>query len=774
MTLKDILLRLKNGDISCITDEAVNLINDIAIGIISADSTLSMSAQDIDDINDIIEISNILYNNTTMNILPLDDGIYDMLMIIVKRYNSEYKVGAKPVYFEDKSSGNALTAIDPFVVRDKRLNDNIYGSDFQSLNWSYHKPLPIEYDGKATRRTRDTAHGYPELVGTLDKCKFVLSEDALARGMFNASNVEILQRDFFEKHIQMGLYGPNSIITVIAELKYDGISIEADVSNRILGARTRGDTNDDQAYDYTPVLQGYEFKNSYVTDDEKFGMKFEAILTHAALRELNYSYGKSYKNPRNAVQGLLSGEDGRRWRDFITLVPLATSIAPYNNLNRAEEINFLNTYYFNKEDKLYYQIMQGNYVTVLYQIREFLKAAEYARDSMPFLYDGIVISYMDPYIINALGRQNSVNKWQMAVKFEAMKKDTVFLGYNYTVGKNGVITPMIYYKPIEFYGCIHNHSTGHSLARFDYLGLRCGDIISVEYTNDVMPYVIGKTDCDENRNNRNPIVQFPEHCPFCGAPVIFTDKSASCSNPGCPERAIARSTDMLQRLNFKGFSEATVRKLNIKSFLDLINIPFEVVLEVLKDKPAKNFEERRNQLLNSKIFDYKIIGSLGFKDIAEVTWQLILSRIPIEDIINLDNMTLADRLSDIKGIGERTINTILEEREVYRYDLEYIKSMPNVTTTFGNLAKIQIRFTGVRDRKLMDFLAENGYDCREGAVTKNTKILLVPSRGYTSSKVASAPKDCRIIPIDEFRENPIGIIESIAKCDYMYDFIYKM
>lgn len=771
MTLEEILLKLRVGDMSCMTNEAVQLMNDKAIGIISADSTLSLTQQDVDDLDMLIEISNLLYNNTTLNMLPLDDGIYDMLMIIVKRYNPNYQVGARPVSFESRAEASSNTILDPFVVRDSRLNGNLYGNDFQSINWKYMKPNPLEINGKASKRTRDTAHNYPELVGTLDKCKFVLSDDALKRGMYNASNVEILQRDFFERHINMGLYGPNTPITVIAELKYDGISIEADVSNKILGARTRGDTNNDKAYDFTPVLYGYEFPNSYVKDDEVFGMKFEAILTNAALRELNYSYGKSYKNARNAVQGLLSGEDGRRWRDFITLVPLSASIAPANNMNRAEEINFLNTYYFNREDKLYYQIMQGNYVTVLYQIREFMKAAEYARDSMPFLYDGIVISYMDPYIINALGRQNSVNKWQMAVKFEAMRKDTVFLGYRYTVGKNGVITPMIYYKPIEFYGCIHNHSSGHSFARFENLQLKCGDIITVEYTNDVMPYVIGKTDCEENRMNTNPVVQFPTLCPFCGAPVLFTEKSASCSNPGCPERGIARATNMLEKLDFKGFSEATVRKLGIRSLSDLITIPLSNVMEVLKEKTTANFNEQRQKLLNNKIFDYKIIGSLGFQDIAEITWQLILAHIHIQDIIFQDNTTLSKKLEEIRGIGERTINTILNERSVYKNDLSFIMRMPNVVSTFGSESKVQIRFTGVRDRELMESLANAGYDCREGGVTKHTKILLVPHKGYNSTKVAAAPQDCRIIPIDEFKANPIGIIEAIARSDFDYNFM---
>lgn len=766
MDLYEIATAINNGDLSCMTPEAVQLINDEAIRIIHADSTLTMTREDVVKLNKLIEISNILYNNTTLNILPLDDGIYDMLIIIVKRYYPNYQVGARPVSFETKPGVSEASLIDPFMVRDKNLEHNLFGQDFL-FTWNYKAPEVIDDDRKLSKRLRDTSHNYPELVGTLDKCKFVLTEDAVARGMYNASNVEILQRDFFEKHISMGLYTPQTRITVIAELKYDGISIEADVSNRVLGARSRGDTNNDEASDYTPVLYDYKFPNSPVKDEEAFGMKFEALLTNDILRDLNFKYGKSYKNARNAVQGLIGAKDGYRWRDFITLVPLATSIAPAMNMNRAEEIEFLNTYYFNRQDKLLYQVMQGDYITVLYQIKKFMEAAEAARNTMSFLYDGIVISYMDPYIINALGRQNSVNKWQMAVKFETMKKETVFLGYQYTVGQNGVITPMIYYKPIEFYGCIHNHSSGHSYARFEDLQLRYGDIIVVEYVNDVMPYVLAKADCPENSNNTNPIIEFPSVCPFCGHPIIFTEKSASCSNPNCRERNVARVTNMLAKLNFKGFSEATVRKLGLASFVDLVTIPSYLVTNILKDKTGENFEVQRQKLLTSNIYDYRLIGALGFQDIAEATWELILARIPLEDIINLPDSALFSELVKIKGIGENTVKTILNERGVFKDDMLYVLSkMPYVVKTYGAHAKTQIRFTGCRDHKLMVFLASNGYDCREGGVTKNTKILIVPYRGYQSTKTNIAPSCCQQIPIDEFRKDPLGIADRLAKAYY--------
>ena len=753
MDLFMILEEARQGNLSCISQDAVMLINNAALDIIFKDSKNMLTPADIDVLMALIEISNILYNNTTMDILPLDDGIYDMLMIIAKNRTKNYPVGARPVSFENNTDEGTFR-VNPFIFEDPGLRSNMFGNLFMNFKWQYHEASPLPENGSMSKKTRDTAHGYPELVGTLDKCKFVLTNDAILKGMANASNVEILERDFFGKHIQMGLYGPQTQITVIAELKYDGISVEADVSNRILGARTRGDTNHNKATDLTDSLGGYMFPNANkVKDEEAFGIKFEAIISYNALYDLNMTYNKGYKNARNAVTGLITGKDGYRWRDYITMVPLATSIAQKMNLNRAQEIEFLNTYYFNRQDKLVYQVMTGNYIQVLYQIKEFMRAAEMARKSMPFAYDGIVISYMDPYIIRALGRDNSVNKYQMAVKFETMVKDTVFLGYQYTVGQNGVITPMIYYKPIEFFGCIHNKSTGHSYARFKDLDLSYGDIITVEYVNDVMPYVIGKA--DPNAINPNPPIEFPTVCPSCGTPLRFSEKSATCFNPSCPEKCVARLTNMLQKLRIDGFSESAVRTLGLRSFSDLISIPNEVIDERFgKGKLADNFKAQRGKLLTNHYCDYQLVGALGFDGIAEGLWRTILRSVSLKTIIvEQDTNKLYNKLVAVSGIGSEIASTIVSQRSLFLNDLILINNMPNVSSTLGSNTASQVRFSGVRDKELQTYLESLGIDCTEGSVTRRTMILIVPHAGYKSSKTAKAAPYCLVVPIDEFKQN---------------------
>ena len=68
--------------------------------------------------------------------------------------------------------------------------------------------------------------------------------------------------------------------------------------------------------------------------------------------------------------------------------------------------------------------------------------------------------------------------------------------------------------------------------------------------------------------------------------------------------------------------------------------------------------------------------------------------------------------------------------------------------------KKQIRFTGVRDKSLIERLEPLGYDIGEGGITKSTDILLIPYEGFTSTKTAKAVSyGALLVPIDEFRNN---------------------
>lgn len=721
---------------------------------------------DLELLSGIIDIANITYNNTDRDILPIEDGVYDLLLEKYKKYNENYQIGAKPIEFTPSKVDSELKELNKISERyepikfvtdeeqekiDEMLFPEIlYKQKEFGIPDMMYQPIRFEYDDMyITKRLRNTSHEHPELVGTLDKCKFVLNKEAIERDVFNDSNVKILERDFFQPIIESGIMNMNDQYVMILELKYDGISVEADIDDgRIVSARTRGDTNESVASDLTPILGDYIFPNAYCQGIEPFGMKFEAIMTKPNIEKLSQMKGVKYVNARTAMIGLQGSSDARKYRELITLIPLATTLKDeYGNpIDRLVEIEFMNKY-FCRSQLLRFSVITGNYVSLLYQIKKFVEEAEFARTFLPFMYDGVVLSFYDPNIRARLGRKNSVNKYSVAIKFNAMKRLTIFLGYTFEVGQNGIITPMIHYQPVEFIGTIHTKSTGNSYERFKELNLKVGDVVAVEYINDVMPRVTS-LDIEQNRCNPNEPFKFPTLCPECGVPLVESEsgKSMFCSNIQCKGRAYKRMESMMSKLGIKDFAYESIKTLQITSFRDLM-MADDSKLSILGPNDKVNLKMQLLALERNPIYDYKIIGSLGFKDTAIKTFKLFFENYDINDFDEwFDHKHTFEEVCNkflwIKGIGEKTLKTIYDEYPFYKKDIEYIMMYFNIIPyRLENHNSKEIVFTGFRDMELSKQLEELGFDANpNNNLTKSTYLLIIPTDSFTSSKIAKAQK----------------------------------
>lgn len=753
--LQAVLNQLMAQDISGVNEEFIIYCGKMATSILEKEV---LSEYDVACMNLLIQICQIVYNNTDRSVLPLDDGVYDLLLERDKEYNKQVQVGAVPLNFA--ASGESFgkpDIINPMIFMDdpkgyfdKELFYNDIGFAFDPYPYMPHEEIDRTAIPPVTKKNVTVPHKYPKLVGTLDKCKFTLNKEARDRGVFDDKDVKIFERDFLGKHLQMGLFGPNEEINIVMELKYDGVSVEGEVTDHIISAGSRGDTNADLAADLTPIFGGYRFPMCpEMKDQEAFGMKFEAIMTHVNLERMSMLKGRPYKNARNGVIGLLGALDAPNYRDLITLVPLATSL----DIDRKTEIEFMNKYYCSGEP-LRHVFISGKYEEILYYVYKFVQEAQQIRPMMPFMYDGVVISYTDKKLIEALGRENSVNKYSIAIKFNPMVKQAIFTGYTYTIGQNGMVTPMLHYTPVEFYGGIHTKSSGHSYARFKELNLAIGDAVELEYRNDVMPYLT-RCEVQPEWGAHNSPEAFPTECPCCGHPLYFTEKTAYCTNSTCPERVIARVANMMKKLNLKDFSTESLRAVGFTNLHEILNAKIEDVA-VLGEVNAAKFMERVNELKTQPIYDYQIVGSIGFNNIAIETWKKILNHIPLSYIIETPEEILIDTLVQIKGIGRNTAIDVVLGRDEFHDDLMAIEyEMPNVQKTYGMVfSGKKIRFSGIRDEELSAYLNSIGHDANDTGVTKDTDILIVPYEGFSSGKTAKASSyGVTIVDIDNFKAN---------------------
>lgn len=156
------------------------------------------------------------------------------------------------------------------------------------------------------------------------------------------------------------------------------------------------------------------------------------------------------------------------------------------------------------------------------------------------------------------------------------------------------------------------------------------------------------------------------------------------------------------------------------------------------------------------------MGALGFTAMAHKKWQSVLQYIKLKDLNslyescgNLDEFRMSLK-NFIPNIGDITCNTIANQWSFFKEDIDFILRW-NLIDSYGlsSSDSVQIRFTGVRNKQLQEQLNTLGYDADDSSVTKNTKILIVPYDGFSSSKVQKAMKnqDIKIISIDKFLAN---------------------
>ena len=741
-----------DGNLDWLTEDFVKWMNDTILRLLE---TTELDDELLEDSYAILLLSNILYNNTSMTILPLEDGVYDMAVVKYNNLtNDNSPVGAPPVIFDTVSNSTVHTVAETPTKLPKVLHkyypkpEVLFYNEIMKPNTPILKWFGDENAKTITKKQQNISHKYPELAGTLDKCKFVLRNDASMYGIkdVNKSNVIVFEDVFNSWLGTANAYCPGFKQELVAELKYDGVAVDLEVDgDTVLSAWSRGDTARDKAADLTPIFGGMKFPNAGVVQKGTvFGIQTECIITYENMMLLATQFGKCYKNPRNAIIGLLGSLDARKYLPYFTLVPIRTF--GLNIPDREVEIEFLNKFY-TMGINMKYAILRGSANDILFQVHSFVNMAQELLPSMPFLYDGVVVSVTDPNLQRVLGRKNSVNKWSIAIKFESDRKQTVFTHYTFSVGQNGVITPKAWFRPVSFLGTIHDNTTAHSYQRFKQLALRPGDIVTIEYRNEVICYISKSCDPYNNANPNLPI-PFPEVCPSCGAPLIFTEKSAKCPNFQCPERNIGRISNMLKKLSLKGFSDRYIEILKITSLEEFLNYDKNKAISILGDVMGIKFMQLIYEFNNTIYEDYMIIGAIGFSSVAQKNWQTILRNVRLGAIIEADDNELYNTLITIKGVGPETAKTIVTERKGLMKDLMLIFTLPNIKKTFNTKEELlpQVRFSGIRDTDLEKEFRALGYDASGSkGVTKNTVVLVIPYEGFVSSKVQKVPPNCLVL-----------------------------
>ena len=289
--------------------------------------------------------------------------------------------------------------------------------------------------------------------------------------------------------------------------KWDGMSVVITYGRHgdVQRALTRGD--DGLGVDVTRLFAGENHFGRYDFEVERFGIKYEIVMSWSAVDRMSEDLGKTYKNPRNTVAGIVASDDSANRRQYITLVPLDIEWDGCED-DRLARIQFMQDLFCGQFDEEGKQVTKpyftgnGEQETPFYwyQIGSWGGDDETAgveevyneihgwrdRDDFDFMIDGVVFEFYDNYDVERLGgRTNDCPAYAIATKFPSMTGRTKVLGIDFDTGGTGRRTPVVNYEPITMDGRTFSRTSISNMIRFDALNLRVGTPIIVEVRGDV-------------------------------------------------------------------------------------------------------------------------------------------------------------------------------------------------------------------------------------------------------------------------------------------------
>lgn len=518
---------------------------------------------------------------------------------------------------------------------------------------------------------------------------------------------------------------------IIVQPKFDGCSVAIDA---YLGKYyTRGDVDNGESVDVTALFKDH-FKNGF--GEAISAVKFEAIMSHEVFEKLGLN--KSYKRPRDAVAGTITSQN-TELSQYVTLVPL-------------REYSMNDSFIPSELEDLSLTTTAGDFEGIESFISDKLgDGATVKFNGCTYSIDGVVVSVLDD------GRTTE----EVAIKILNNVKETKIVNIDYQYGKTGKITPVGILEPVKFDNITVDHVGLSTLDRVMSLGLKYNDTVRIVY--NIVPYLI-----DSYHDGSVPI-PIPKNCPICGAPLNFrTLKTVRCTNPQCSGLKIGLIHRYCEKMKMMGIAKSTITKFYeaglVECIGDLYRLTPEKIMSIdgFKEKSANNIIKSIHD--NSRDVDLaKWLGALPIKDISAKTWQLVINaKYPSDNMKAtsvyrnaIENGTPDSFMMEcvpnyVYGFSTNTYAAMREGLVLYWSEIQdaiqYISF--NVLTDLRKPTKGRVTLTGTRDDKLINYLTEKGYEVND--YSSKTIALVIPEKGYVSSKVVKAAKSG--IPIYTIQE----------------------
>jgi DNA ligase (NAD+) len=604
---------------------------------------------------------------------------------------------------------------------------------------------------KVGKRQVNVTHTFENLTGTIDN-KYPNLEDVKTW----------LKRCYKELDLPL-----SESLELMVSKKYDGNSAEGEFKDgKAVKFLTRGD--DGEGADLTDI-----FSDVTICSKEHVGIRYEVMMTYENFNKLNKVKDEigdnTYANPRSTVAGILGSNDGYKYKEYLTLVPLSMQMKD-KEMDRYEELEFIDENVVQTDIEYDAEIFEGSFTELINGIDNFYQRMIVLRnnseENLGYMIDGVVIELMDSDYKNQLGRlANGSPRWCCALKFPYMEKATYVEDIVFEASPNGSgrITPSAIYKPVYFNGAKQTKTSLANYKRFKEMKLGVGSKVMIEYRNEVISYV-NLLDVPENEKIKP--IPFTKTCPSCGTKKIRIHKNDKgeetfvyCDNPECPMKKVGKINKYTTEVGIKGIEVSTIEKLCNAGLLhdigDLYRLKYKDVSKVegLGDLSAMNIIDA---IKDSFPNDYDILAGLGISNFGRDTAKTLLSETSLDSLCDKDfvcSEEFKERILKLDGIADKMAKYIIDGLSDNNALLNDILSNVKFKSVKREKAEVQYIFvtTGDPDHRLFenrtelkDYIEKKGHKLT-GSISGKTNYLITEDTSSGTVKNREAQK--RGIPI---------------------------
>ena len=536
---------------------------------------------------------------------------------------------------------------------------------------------------------------------------------------------------------------------LLAELKFDGISLSTNYLSKLTEAITRGEGGVQGEMILKNVLKMGNVKPLIDGLDGSF--RAEILISKnnfKIVNQIRLDNGESeFKNLRNAVAGIARNfEDKLELCKYLHLEYYDTNVKEFDT--EQDKADFIKS---NFKMVPYWMINTIEDIEKSYQ--DFI---DNKRDALPFDIDGFVLKINDIAVQNKLGVVANRPKGQIALKFPPQKKKTKIVEFIHATKRTGKISVKCEVEPVDIGGATIRLATLHN---YNYIlkelgGLNIGDEIMLERRGDIIPKVV------EVINRKGASVQPPTECPSCGKPTRVELPHVYCDNPLCDAKISNRIAHYVITLGLDGISSKFVDKLYendlINDIPDLYTVNRDDIIAVdgLGESKADKFQSELDKRSKAKLPIF--IKALSIDGLGQSNSEKMIDEIGFEDTVRFICYTLPDPLKVLKGIfTDDTAHKIYDQYvQLEVLILNLIDHVEFVQQTQGNdlLGGKSFCITGSLNlgrTQYKTIIAENGGVFKSG-VSKKLDYLIVGAEAGGKLKKAH---DCgvKVLSEEDFR-----------------------